>query len=165
MDYRFLRFPGGASTAPTTGNEPDLQILMRLPCNLPKQVDISGERKYNSRVKRYPVIITLFAFFIVFLAMVSAKIIAYRMTLTVITDKAEEFILEAELDEREFSAIKNDPNQGIQTFLVQARKEYADKIGYRKEIYGEENYKMVVIRKYSFVIRTIGQDYIILKKN
>jgi|GEM_PF-4617979 len=27
MDCRFLRFPGGASTAPTTGNEPDLQIL------------------------------------------------------------------------------------------------------------------------------------------
>ena|GEM_PF-4998114 len=31
MDCRFLRFPGGASTAPTTGNEPDIQILMRLP--------------------------------------------------------------------------------------------------------------------------------------
>ena len=88
----------------------------------------------------------------------------YRLNLTIQTDKDDEYILVMEIDERQYKSIENNPHEGIQPFLTQARKEYAEKIGYRKEIYGEENYKMVVISRYSIVIRDISQERIVFKK-
>lgn len=89
---------------------------------------------------------------------------AYRLELTVITDKADEYVFVTELDEREFKKLENNPSQEILPYLIQARKDYADKIGYRKEIYGAENYKMVTIRHNSFVVREIISGRVIIKK-
>ena len=89
---------------------------------------------------------------------------AYRMTLTIWAG-GDEFPFLVELDERQFSKIENDPSGGIQSYLVQARRAYAEKVGYRKEIYGEENYKMVTIGRYTIIIRDISQDRIVFKKS
>jgi hypothetical protein len=93
-----------------------------------------------------------------------AGITTHRLSLTILTDKDDEFVLLADLDSRAFSRIENDPTTGIQPFLLQARRDYAEKIGYRRDIYGEENYKMVVIRKYSFVVRDVSRDQVVLKR-
>lgn len=69
-----------------------------------------------------------------------------------------------ELDDRQFNKLKSDPNNAIKEYLVDARRKYADEIGYRKEIYGEENYKMVVIVKYSFTVKDKSSGRILLKK-
>lgn len=69
-----------------------------------------------------------------------------------------------DLDERAFKKIKNDPYTGIQPYLLEARKKCAEEAGYRKEIYGEENYKMVSIQSYSFVVRDITQGRVVFKK-
>jgi hypothetical protein len=89
---------------------------------------------------------------------------AYRMTLTIWTG-SDEFTYLTELSERDFSKIENDPSSAIQPHLVAARREYAEKMGYRKEIYGEENYKMVTIGRYTIVVRDISRDRIVFKKN
>lgn len=88
----------------------------------------------------------------------------YLLELTVITDKQEEFVFVSELDERQFRNIRNDANNEIKNYLVDARRKYADEIGYRKEIYGEENYKMVVITSYKFVVKDKSSGRILLKK-
>ncbi len=88
----------------------------------------------------------------------------YRLELTILTDKHEEFVFVAELDSREFRRLESNPTSEIQPWLVQARREYATKIGYRVEIYGTENYKMVVIVKSSFVVREVGTGRVVLKK-
>jgi hypothetical protein len=88
----------------------------------------------------------------------------YVLELTIITDKQEEFVSIIELDDRQFRDLKNDTNFEIKPYLVQARKDYADEIGYRKEIYGEDNYKMVNIVKYSFVVRDKSSGRVLLKK-
>jgi hypothetical protein len=88
----------------------------------------------------------------------------YLLELTIITDKQEEFVDIQELTERQMRAIKQDPNSGIKDYLLAARKKYADEIGYRKEIYGEENYKMVVITRYKFIVRDKSSGRILVKK-
>jgi len=93
-----------------------------------------------------------------------AGITTHRLFLTIITDKEDEYVLIVDLDARGFSRLENDPTTGILPHLLQARREYAEKIGYRRDIYGEENVKMVLIRKYSFVVRDISRDRVILKR-
>ena len=93
-----------------------------------------------------------------------AGVTTHRLSLTILTDKADEFVLLVDLDARAFSRLENDPTSAIQPYLLQARKEYAERIGYRREIYGEENYKMVTIRRYSFVVRDVSQDRVVLKR-
>ena len=94
---------------------------------------------------------------------VEADPLMYRLELTIYTDK-DPYLLEVEIGPREFRAIESDPTNGIQPFVLQARHECAEKAGYRKEIYGEENYKMVAVRKYTFVIRDLSQGRVVLKK-
>jgi len=88
----------------------------------------------------------------------------YRLELTVITDRAEEYVLMVEIDQRAFKRLESDPTGELQSYLVLARREYAVQIGYRPEIYGPENYKMVTIRKSSFVVREISSGRVVLKK-
>jgi hypothetical protein len=88
----------------------------------------------------------------------------YLLELTIVTDKQEEFVDLIELDDRQFRNLRNDINNEIKSYLVEARKKYADEIGYRKEIYGEENYKMVVIAKYSFIVKEKSSGRILLRK-
>lgn len=88
----------------------------------------------------------------------------YLLELTIITDKQEDFVYLAELDERQFRDLRNDSNNVIKDYLVEARRKYADEIGYRKEIYGDENYKMVVITSYKFLVKDKSSGRILLKK-
>jgi len=97
------------------------------------------------------------------LAVADAEQLMYRLSLTIYTDK-EPYLLEVEIGPRDFRAIESDPTNGIQSFVLQARRECAEHAGYRKEIYGEENFKMVSVRKYSFVIRDLSQGRVVLKK-
>lgn len=88
----------------------------------------------------------------------------YLLELTIVTDKQEEFVYLVEFDDRQLSKLKNDANNEIKPYLVEARRKYADDIGYRKEIYGEENYKMVNISKYSFIVKDKSSGRILLSK-
>jgi hypothetical protein len=88
----------------------------------------------------------------------------YRLELTVVTDKQEDYLLVVDLDQREFKRLENDPHTEIATYLLQARRTYADQIGYRREIYGEENYKMVKVVSYDFVVKDIGRGNVVLRK-
>ncbi len=88
----------------------------------------------------------------------------YILELTIVTDKQEEFVDVQELTERQMQAIKRDPTSGIKEYLLATRKKYADEIGYRKEIYGEENYKMVVITRYKFIVRDKSTGRVIVRK-
>jgi len=88
----------------------------------------------------------------------------FLLELTIVTDKQEEYIFLAELDDRQFRDLRNDTNNEIKDYLFEARRKYADEIGYRKEIYGEENYKMVVITSYKFIVKDKSCGRILLKK-
>jgi hypothetical protein len=99
-------------------------------------------------------------------AMVSVEALSndFILELTIITDKEEEFVQIIELNDREFRNLKNDTNREIQNYLLEARKKYADEIGYRREIYGNENFKMVVIAKFTFVVKDKTSGRILLAK-
>jgi hypothetical protein len=88
----------------------------------------------------------------------------YLMELTIITDKQEEFVYLAEIDDRQLRDLRNNTNFEIKPYLVEARRKCADEIGYRKEIYGEENYKMVVISRYKLIIRDKSSGRVLLSK-
>ncbi|MFZ5952189.1 MAG: hypothetical protein ACOYXC_15900 [Candidatus Rifleibacteriota bacterium] len=88
----------------------------------------------------------------------------YLLELTITTDKQEEYVFLAELDDRQYRNLRNDSNNEIKNYLVDAQRKYADEIGYRKEIYGDENYKMVVIVRYDFIIKEKSSGRILLKK-
>lgn len=88
----------------------------------------------------------------------------YRLELTVRTDRSDEYVLLVELDARQLKKFENDSYSEVQQYLVQARREYAHNIGYRTEIYGNDNYKMVKVITYSFVIREISSGRVVLKK-
>lgn len=88
----------------------------------------------------------------------------YRLELTVTTDKDDEFVLMVEIDTRQLRKLENDSFTEIQPYLVQARRDYAHNIGYRKEIYGDENYKMVKIISYYYTVREISSGRVVLKK-
>lgn len=101
-----------------------------------------------------------------FAALVSVQALNkdFVLELTIITDKDEEFVQIIELNDREFSNLRNDTNRGIQSYLVEARRKYADESGYRREIYGAENFKMVVIKSFSFIVKDKSSGRILLKK-
>jgi len=88
----------------------------------------------------------------------------YRMTLTVLTDKNDELVHIFMITEREMRKLKEDPRNAIKDYLIEVRKKYANDIGYRHEIYGDNNYKMVVIRKYSFEIRDKSSGRSVFRK-
>lgn len=88
----------------------------------------------------------------------------YLMELTIVTDKQEEFVHVVELTERQVRDLRQDLRSSIKSYLVEARKKYADEIGYRHEIYGDENYKMVVINSYKVIVKDKSTGRIILTK-
>lgn len=108
----------------------------------------------------------LLAVLVSFAAVVSVQALSkdFVLELTIITDKEEEFVLILELNDREFRNLKNDPGYEIKPYLIEARKKYADEIGYRREIYGNENFKMVVISKFSFVVKDKSSGRILLQR-
>lgn len=108
----------------------------------------------------------LLAILAVFVALVTAQAWTrdYVLELTIITDKEEEFVQYIELGEKELRNLRNDPGNEIKVYLVEARKKYADEIGYRREIYGAENYKMVVISHYRFVVKEKSSGRVLLSK-
>ncbi|MDD3000476.1 MAG: hypothetical protein PHF29_01840 [Candidatus Riflebacteria bacterium] len=86
------------------------------------------------------------------------------LELIITTDKGDGYTYYAELSDRDFRKLKNDLINEIKPYLVEARKECAREMGYREEIYGEENYKMVIIAKYSIVIRDQSNGRTILSR-
>ncbi len=88
----------------------------------------------------------------------------FLLEIIIITDKDEEIVHVAELTDREYRNLRNDSGREIQHYLTEARRVYADRIGYRREIYGDENYKMVVIAKFSFVVKDKSSGRILLSK-
>lgn len=88
----------------------------------------------------------------------------FVLELTIITDKQEEYVQIVELGDREFRNLRNDTNRVIQEYLLVTRKKYADESGYRREIYGDENFKMVVIKSFTFVVKDKSSGRILLRK-
>ncbi|MDD2623205.1 MAG: hypothetical protein BWY02_01233 [bacterium ADurb.Bin157] len=86
------------------------------------------------------------------------------LELIITTDKGDGYTYYAELSDRDFRKLKNDLMNEIKPYLIDARKECAREMGYREEIYGEENYKMVIITKYSIVIRDQSNGRTILSR-
>ena len=95
---------------------------------------------------------------------VEARSKDFLLELTITTDKQEEFTQYIELDDKELRNLRNDPNNEIKEYLVDARRKYADEIGYRKEIYGAENYKMVVIASYRYIVKEKSSGRVLLSK-
>jgi hypothetical protein len=102
----------------------------------------------------------------VFVALVTAQAWNkdFVLELTIVTDKQEEYVQYIELNDKELRNLRNDPGNEIKPYLVEARRKYADEIGYRKEIYGSENYKMVVISSYRFVVKEKSSGRVLLSK-
>ncbi len=94
----------------------------------------------------------------------SAKMISYKLELRITTDRLEEYPFEIGIDDREYRSITENIHTGIQPFLLEARKAIADRAGYRAEIYGADNYKMVVVRRYSVIIRDLSQGRVVFSK-
>lgn len=88
----------------------------------------------------------------------------YVLELTIVTDKQQEYDLFIEMTDRQLRDLRQDSRNKIRPYLVEARKQYADEIGYRKEIYGEKNYQMVVIASYRYVVREKSSGRILLSK-
>lgn len=88
----------------------------------------------------------------------------FLLELTMITDKDEEIVHVVELTDREFRNLRNDTGREIQNYLTEARRAYADRIGYRREIYGDENFKMVVIASHKFVVKDKSSGRILLSR-
>lgn len=95
----------------------------------------------------------------------SARVVSYTLELRITTDRNEEYPFELGIDDREFRSISENVHSGIQPFLVQARKAIADRAGFRAEIYGPDNYKMVVIRSYTIIIRDLSQGRVVFSKD
>ena len=89
----------------------------------------------------------------------------YRMTLTVLTDKNDELVQIFMITEREVRDLKEDSRNAIKPYLIKARKKYASDIGYRHEIYGDNNYKMVIVSQYTFEIRDKSSGRLVFEKN
>ncbi|MFZ2957741.1 MAG: hypothetical protein WA705_12710 [Candidatus Ozemobacteraceae bacterium] len=94
----------------------------------------------------------------------SAASFSYNLELRIMTERSDEFYYECGIDDRAVRKITENVHEGIQPYLVEARKAMAERAGYRVEIYGAENYKMVVIKTYSLVIRDVSQSRVIFKK-
>ena len=94
----------------------------------------------------------------------SAKMVSYKLELRITTDRYEEYPFEIGIDDREYRRITENVHTGIQPFLLEARKAIADRAGYRVEIYGADNYKMVVVRSYVVIIRDLSQGRVVFSK-
>lgn len=121
-------------------------------------------RMFNKRY--YHKFTLLLAVLATFVAIVTASAWSkdFVLELTIWTDKDAEFVQYIELGDKEYRNLRNDPGNEIKPYLVEARKKYADEIGYRREIYGAENYKMVLIVRYSFVVKEKSSGRVLLSK-
>ncbi|KAF1082075.1 MAG: hypothetical protein GQF41_1715 [Candidatus Rifleibacterium amylolyticum] len=88
----------------------------------------------------------------------------YVLELSIFTDRGDKFDIYVDLTERDFRNLRNDTNNEIQPYLIEARRQYAEDIGYKSVIYGEENYKMVAVKSYSFVIKDKSSGRVLLSK-
>jgi hypothetical protein len=88
----------------------------------------------------------------------------YVLELSINTDKGDKFDIYIDLTERQFRDLRNDANNQIQKYLLEARRQYAEDIGYRKDIYGEENYRMVAVTSYEYVVKDKSSGRILLSK-
>ena len=125
---------------------------------------VDSKRMLNHYLYRRSVVVLAILAIFAFLVAANAFSKDYVLELTIVTDRQEEFTQYIELNDREFRNLRNDPTGEIKSFLLEARKKYADEIGYRKEIYGAENYKMVVISSYSFVVKEKSSGRVLLSK-
>lgn len=117
--------------------------------------------KINNRLYIFVIILTLYLGFASTPPVFASETI---LELTITTDKGDGYTYYAELSDREFRKLKNDLINEIKPHLIEARKECAREMGYREEIYGEENYKMVIIAKYSLAIRNRSNGRVLLSK-
>jgi len=88
----------------------------------------------------------------------------YVLELSIFTDRGDKFDIYVDLAEREFRNLRNDTNNEIQPYLIEARRQYAEDIGYKSVIYGEENYKMIAVKRYSFVVKDKSSGRVLLSK-
>ena len=128
------------------------------------RIDVDSKRMFNSNF--YRMVIASLAVLAVFMALVSAQAWSrdFVLELTIMTDRHEEFVQYFDLTDREYRNLRNDSGNEIKAYLVEARKKYADEIGYRKEIYGSENYKMVVIDSFRYIVKEKSSDRVLLSK-
>jgi len=127
-------------------------------------IDVDLKRMFNSNF--YRMVIASLAVLAVFMALVSAQAWSrdFVLELTIMTDRHEEFVQYFDLTDREYRNLRNDSGNEIKAYLVEARKKYADEIGYRKEIYGSENYKMVVIDSFRYIVKEKSSGRVLLSK-
>ncbi len=128
------------------------------------RIDVDLKRMFNSNF--YRMVIASLAVLAVFMALVSAQAWSrdFVLELTIMTDRHEEFVQYFDLTDREYRNLRNDSGNEIKAYLVEARKKYADEIGYRKEIYGSENYKMVVIDSFRYIVKEKSSGRVLLSK-
>ena len=128
------------------------------------RIDVDSKRMFNSNF--YRMVIASLAVLAVFMALVSAQAWSrdFVLELTIMTDRHEEFVQYFDLTDREYRNLRNDSGNEIKAYLVEARKKYADEIGYRKEIYGSENYKMVVIDSFRYIVKEKSSGRVLLSK-
>ena len=128
------------------------------------RIDVELKRMFNSNF--YRMVIASLAVLAVFMALVSAQAWSrdFVLELTIMTDRHEEFVQYFDLTDREYRNLRNDSGNEIKAYLVEARKKYADEIGYRKEIYGSENYKMVVIDSFRYIVKEKSSGRVLLSK-
>jgi hypothetical protein len=86
------------------------------------------------------------------------------LELIILTDKSDSYTYYAELSDRELRNLQNNTVNEIQLYLIEARKECAREMGYPEEVYGKDNYKMVVVTKYSMVVRDRSNGRVILSR-
>lgn len=101
-----------------------------------------------------------------FLSLLVPPIWAHNTTLEliIVTDKSDTYTYYTELSDRELRNLQNNLVNEIQSFLIEARKECAREMGYSEEVYGKNNYKMVIVTKYSVVVRDRSNGRVILSR-
>ncbi|MBF0547743.1 MAG: hypothetical protein HQM08_25110 [Candidatus Riflebacteria bacterium] len=90
---------------------------------------------------------------------------SHTVNVDIVTDREESFSFSIDIERSDFRILESNPAVEFIKYLNEAKRAYADKIGYRKEIYGEENYKMVKVSKYTFSVVEITSGRVVLKKN
>ncbi len=105
-------------------------------------------------------------FFICLFSLISNVAFAYNTTLELIinTDKGDTYTYYTELSDRQLRNLQNNLMNEIRPFLIEAQKECAREMGYHEDIYGKDNYKMVIVTKYSIVIRDRSNGRVILSR-
>lgn len=88
----------------------------------------------------------------------------FVLEMTIFTDKEDRFEFYVDLTDREYRNLQNDSGNEIKKYLEDAKRKYAEEIGYRREIYGEENYKMVAVVRFTYVVKDKSSGRILLSK-